>query len=261
MDRNAHKALICLIVLVLVTLLARMMVKINHLEERIWILEHSDRVMADGSSILGLEEDPAMSTSPAEENTSRSSQSQGGRAGYQAPAYTPWAPSTSQQEQPSDRVASVSEAHQEPSRPSESAKFSSPHLLDLNSVDSVTLVRIPGIAGRTASVILNYRKRLGGFYHPRQLSERLTWDAAQQQMDDWCTQWFYADTTRIVPVRVNQLPFKELLRHPYLEYPQVQELVQYRDRYKRIPALSALRQMPSFSDADIQRLSHYLSFE
>lgn len=140
-------------------------------------------------------------------------------------------------------------------------KFAEPSRFDLNSIDSLTLIRIPGIASRTASVILTYRRRLGGFVHPRQLAECLTWESARERMDEWCAQWFEADTTRLLPLAINRLSFRQLLRHPYLEYRQVQELVRFRDRYKRIPSIRVLELMESFEASDIERLRPYLNFE
>lgn len=142
-----------------------------------------------------------------------------------------------------------------------SNKFQYPVTIELNSTDSATLVRIPGIAEKTARVILKYRSLLGGFYSPWQLQERLTWDAAQTYMKEWCTQWFVADSTLITPLRINQLSFKELLRHPYLNYQQVQAIEKYKKRHKRITSVEVFRQLEQFSEEDITRLQPYLSFD
>lgn len=42
-------------------------------------------------------------------------------------------------------------------------KFPSPIVCELNTIDSATLTRIPGIGGKTAAVIIRYREQLGGF--------------------------------------------------------------------------------------------------
>lgn len=140
-------------------------------------------------------------------------------------------------------------------------KFSNPVLLDLNSVDSLTLRCVPGIAEKSASMIIRYRERLGGFYDPSQLAELLTWESAQQHLDEWCEEWFVADTTKIRPLNVNSASFKELLRHPYLSFDQTKALVNYRERHRGIPSIMALRMLEDFSESDIARLTPYLSFE
>lgn len=139
-------------------------------------------------------------------------------------------------------------------------KFTTPQCFDLNTIDSLTLIRIPGIAGRTASVIIQYRTKIGGFYDPIQLGECLTWESAQEKLSMWCNSWFVADTARIRHIPINKLSFKALLSHPYLEYNQVKDIVNYRNRHSFV-RLSDLRQLSTFSEKDIERLSHYLTFD
>ena len=140
-------------------------------------------------------------------------------------------------------------------------KFTEVHKFDLNTVDSATLVRIPGIAARTASTLIKNRQRYGGFYSPWQLQEFLTWDAAQAYMDEWCTQWFTDDTTRIRRVKVNQATVKELVHHPYISYEQALEIVRYRTRNKHISASKELKMLSTFTDEQLQQLLPYLSLE
>ncbi|MDO4497839.1 MAG: helix-hairpin-helix domain-containing protein [Bacteroidales bacterium] len=142
-----------------------------------------------------------------------------------------------------------------------SNKFGSPLFLELNVIDSATLVRVPGIAGRTASVILDYRERLGGFYSPEQLRERLTWEVAQSYMDDWCNKWFKADESLVQMLRINILSFREINRHPYISYEQTKALVNYREKHKRIQSMAELKQLGVFDEETLEKLSHYISFE
>lgn len=153
---------------------------------------------------------------------------------------------------------SVAVAPQEGERP---RKFTEPHQFDLNTIDSLTLIRIPGIAERTASVILKYRTRYGGFYDPRQLQEFLTWDAAKDYMDEWCSVWFTADASRLRLINTNRLTIAELQRHPYITHEQAVELVRYRTRHKRIVSVVELEQFSSFTPEELKRVVPYLSFE
>ena len=142
-----------------------------------------------------------------------------------------------------------------------STKYSEPRRFNLNHIDSATLVRIPGIAARTASTILRYRSQYGGFYDPWQLQEFLTWEAAQAHMQEWCTQWFTADVSDVRHIRINQATVAELRSHPYITFDQAVEIVRYRTRHKRIEKLSELDNFPTFTPDELKRLSFYLSFE
>ena len=139
-------------------------------------------------------------------------------------------------------------------------KFASVVRQELNTVDSTTLVRIPGIGARTAETILQYRKKLGGFYSPEQLREVLTWDSALPYLDVWCGEWFYADARLVNRLNVNRLTFKELLRHPYLEYGEVKAIFQWRQLNGDLHGRSDLEQLGVFADEKLEKLLHYVEF-
>ena len=140
-------------------------------------------------------------------------------------------------------------------------KFTESRLFDLNTIDSLTLIRIPGIASRTASVILKYRQRYGGFYDPHQLGEFLTWDAAQDYLDEWCTRWFTADASRLRTLHLNAASVSELQHHPYISHEQAVEIVRYRTRHQRISSVTELQQLTTFSAAQLQAVLPYLVFD
>ncbi len=142
-----------------------------------------------------------------------------------------------------------------------SRKYTEPRLLNLNHIDSATLVRIPGIAAKSASTILRYRERLGGFYDPWQLKEFMTWEAAEEHMEEWCTKWFTASEADVRHIRINHATEDELRQHPYISRKQAEEIVQYRTRHKVIRQAAELANLPSFQSSDISRLGHYLSFD
>lgn len=139
-------------------------------------------------------------------------------------------------------------------------KFSNPILLELNAIDSATLVKIPGIGAKTASIIINYRNKLGGFYSPYQIAEKLTWDGAQEHMNDWCSNWLKADQKLIRKIDINKADFKQILRHPYLNYEQTKAIVSYRDKHKTIKDISFLKMLEEFDQEDINKLEYYLDF-
>ena len=145
-------------------------------------------------------------------------------------------------------------------RRNDTLKFSNPILLELNSIDSATLVKIPGIGAKTASIIINYRNRLGGFYSPYQIAEKLTWDGAQEHMNDWCSKWLKADQKLIMKIDINKADFKQILRHPYLNYEQTKAIVNYRDKHKTIKDISFLKMLEEFDQEDINKLEYYLDF-
>ena len=136
-------------------------------------------------------------------------------------------------------------------------KFPVGTIVELNQADTLTLKKIPGIGSTFARRIVGYRELLGGFYTVEQLAEVYGID---EERYNSLSPWFKVDTTRIRPLPVNQLSYKELLRHPYLNSSQVRQL----DRLRRKAPLQSWNDfilVEEFSTVDYQRLRPYLSFE
>lgn len=138
-----------------------------------------------------------------------------------------------------------------------SNKFPAGTVIELNQADTLTLKKIPGIGNTFARRIVGYRELLGGFYTVEQLAE--VYGIDEERYNALHT-WFKVDTTCIQPLRVNQLSFKELLRHPYLNTSQVRQIERLR-RKAPLQSWNDLILLEEFSAIDRQRLRPYLSFE
>lgn len=102
--------------------------------------------------------------------------------------------------------------------------------IELNSADSATLVQIRGIGPYYAAKIIRYRERLGGYYRTEQLKElRLTYFNV-----DSSAHLFTVNPGLIRKKDLNTLTFKEVLRHPYLEYEDVKLIFNAKNKYKKI---------------------------
>jgi DNA uptake protein ComE-like DNA-binding protein len=102
--------------------------------------------------------------------------------------------------------------------------FDSP--VELNSADSLQLVRLRGIGPVFAVRILKYRALLGGFHSPRQLMEvygfpRETFMALREKI---CV-----DATRVKKIRINFADYSGLIRHPYIKKDLVEDILDYRE--------------------------------
>lgn len=128
-------------------------------------------------------------------------------------------------------------------------------LLEINSADSLQFDELPGIGPVYASRIVRFRNLLGGYYSVDQLSEVYgldsTWVASVKS-------GLTVDTTLIVRMDVNSFTFKELLRHPYLDYEQVKSLVNYRDRHGSFLMIETLSTAGVLPDSVWTRIRHYL---
>ena len=130
-------------------------------------------------------------------------------------------------------------------------------VLDLNHCDTSELVFLRGIGPYTARRIIAYRKELGGFYSPSQLTD----EPLQNLHLDTLLYRFTADTSVLQTIDVNSSSATALSQHPYLRYEQAKAI--YTLRRKRVFLVSAdeLRTLPELSEKEIERLRPYLRFE
>lgn len=99
-----------------------------------------------------------------------------------------------------------------------------PKVLDLNRADSSELVSVRGIGPYYAARIVDYRKRLGGYFDVRQLKEL---NLALLNIDSLGVD-VVADKALIVKRYVGECDFKTLLRHPYFDYETLQLVFDYK---------------------------------
>ena len=70
----------------------------------------------------------------------------------------------------------------------------------------------------------------------------------------------YIDSTRVRKMPLNTASFRELLRHPYLEYEDVKALVEYRDFKGNINSLKELRIDQILPDSTLNKIEGYLDY-
>lgn len=137
-----------------------------------------------------------------------------------------------------------------------STKLSEGETIELNSVDTTELKKIPGIGSGYANRIVKYRTLLGGYSEVNQLKE--VWG-----MDDDLYDKIIAYIT-LVPdtkkIRINLASFEELNGHPYLSYKQAKVIIDIRERKGNIESINRLSLLEEFTTNDIKRLTPYLSF-
>ena len=129
--------------------------------------------------------------------------------------------------------------------------------IDLNSADTLDLMKIRGIGPVFSRRILRYRDILGGYVFTEQLREVYGID---EELYQNISPFVFADTGSVVKLRPATGGFGELLRHPYLDYNQVSEIFRIRDTCI-ITSAEILLQSPAFSESDIVKLRPYMELE
>ena len=113
-------------------------------------------------------------------------------------------------------------------------------IVDLNTVDSTTLVELPQIGPYTAVRIIEFREKLGGFIDKEQLRDVKGMDDARFAA---IQPYINLAAVEIRKVDVNRADFKILVHHPYLNYEQVKCIVNQREKRGMIKNWAQLEEL------------------
>lgn len=130
--------------------------------------------------------------------------------------------------------------------------------VELNTADTTSLKKVPGIGSSFARRIVKYRELLGGFYTVSQLGEVYGIDEERYTA---LAPWFTANAAYIRQLTVNRLPADSLARHPYISYRQARAIGQLRKQKSRLSGWENLLLIEELTETDRMRLTPYLSFE
>ena len=123
----------------------------------------------------------------------------------------------------------------------------------LNASDTALLKKVPGIGSYYARKVVAYRQRLGGFHSVAQLREI-------EGFPEGALPYFKAEGGAVKKLNVNRLSLSQLRQHPYLNYYQARDIVDYRRLRGPITDISQLRLLNDFTDTDLERLRPYLEY-
>lgn len=138
-------------------------------------------------------------------------------------------------------------AHQYPQ------KLKAGEKIDLNLADTTQLMRVPGIGSFYARQIYNRRKWLGGFYTEDQLLEI-------EYFPKEAINYFFVSPGSIKKLRINEASLQELKRHPYINYYQARDIVEYRRQRGPIKNIDELKLLKDFTERDLEKIRHYVEY-
>lgn len=134
--------------------------------------------------------------------------------------------------------------------------------ISLNDADTTELMKVPGIGSGYARAIVNYRNRLGGYANVKQVLEiGGVPESALPFLTLASRNGASRNANNVVKINVNKLSVNQLRRHPYLNFYQARDIYEYRRLHGPLKSLSPLRNTGNFTEADLQRLEPYISFE
>ena len=132
-----------------------------------------------------------------------------------------------------------------------------PLIIELNSVDSTQLIKLPGIGPVFSQRIIKYRDLLGGFNSSEQLLEVYGFDSSRYFN---ILPFLKIDTASIKKLNINSASFKELLKHPYISFDFTKYIINTRKKEK-FSTFEQLKHTDYLTDSLYSRLLHYLELE
>ncbi|HPM92729.1 MAG TPA: helix-hairpin-helix domain-containing protein [Bacteroidales bacterium] len=131
-----------------------------------------------------------------------------------------------------------------------------PIRVEINSADSAALLNLKGIGPSFAGRIVKYRSRLGGFYKPEQLMEIRGLDSVRfNQFRDQIE----LNSGLISKIDINNVTFKELLKHPYFEYYLVKAIFEKKDQIKSFDSVEQIKYLPVMYEELFEKISPYIT--
>lgn len=130
--------------------------------------------------------------------------------------------------------------------------------VEINSADSAKLIQIKGIGAGFASRIIKYRKQLGGFVKKEQLMEIYGIDTAKYHE---LAPHVSINPVRIHKIHINTITVDELRPFPYLNFKQMNAMVEYRKQHGDYHSMEDLRQIVILDAEILRKIAPYLTFK
>lgn len=127
---------------------------------------------------------------------------------------------------------------------------------DINSATAQQLQMLPGIGPTRSSRIIKYRDKLGGFVRQDQYAEVYGLDSAA--LNSLLQYAYIAPNFQPTKLNINQDDWKVLLRHPYLSYVQVKQIVRSREKQGLFHNTTALLARKVMDQDTFEKIKAYL---
>ena len=101
-------------------------------------------------------------------------------------------------------------------------------IIEINTADSLELIKLKGIGPAFVKRIINYRNLLGGFINKNQLLEVYGFDKEKLGL---IVAQITLDSSKIMKININTCSLNELKKHPYIKFNIANAIVNYRKKH------------------------------
>jgi len=131
-------------------------------------------------------------------------------------------------------------------------------VVEVNTADSAKLTEIKGIGPAFAERIIKYRNQLGGFYKKEQLMEVYGIDSAKYQA---IASSISVNPKRVKKIAINKVGIDDLRPFPYLNFKQMNAILQYRKQHGDYTSINDLRNVAILDDEILRKITPYITYK
>ncbi|WP_295652013.1 helix-hairpin-helix domain-containing protein [uncultured Mucilaginibacter sp.] len=131
-------------------------------------------------------------------------------------------------------------------------------VLEINTADSTKLTEIKGIGPAFAERIIKYRNQLGGFYKKEQLMEVYGIDSAKYRA---IANSISVNPKRVKKIAINKVGIDDLRPFPYLNFKQMNAILQYRKQHGDYTSINDLRNVAILDDEILRKITPYITYK
>ncbi len=131
-------------------------------------------------------------------------------------------------------------------------------IIDINSADSLELIKIRGIGPVFSSRIIRYRELLGGFVSVTQLRD--VYGIDEERFESIKDHVVVKDTI-ISRININKAEFVDLVRHPYIDRNLANNLIQLRAQHGEFQHINEIRKSHLVDNNTFALIAPYITVE
>ncbi len=131
-------------------------------------------------------------------------------------------------------------------------------LVEINTADSLELIKVKGIGPYIAMKIIEQRTKLGGFHSKEQLKEVYRVDSARYlEIEPFLT----VDPFEVKQLNINTATLDELKIHPYIRFNIANSIVSIRQQHGRFKSIDGIKKSHLVTEDIFRKIVPYLTIE
>ncbi len=133
-----------------------------------------------------------------------------------------------------------------------------PFIADINTADTLELMKIRGIGSYFSNQIILRRELLGGYVSIEQLKDIF---GMEEERFESIKKYITIKDTIIRKININEAEFSDMLRHPYFDKNLVNNLIQMREQHGRFKSVDDVKRSHLVDEETFDLIAPYITVD